>query len=95
MTDFNECVTVYGTDANLEDTVKGPNTKFQFHINAEEGQIDFIEMMAMQEEKIDTEDEETLLKLLSTPVKRLFFELYVTCREARKWGCSENYIVMK
>lgn len=95
VTDFNECVTVYGTDVNQEDTTKGPSTKFQFHINAEEPLIDLMDQIVTQKEKIGSDDEQALLRALGMPVKRLFFELYVTCREARKWGCSENYIVQK
>lgn len=97
VTDFSEAVTVYGTDAFGEETLKGPTTKLQFHINTEESLIELINQMITRG-KLDpeTEEGEEMIKKISTvAVKRFFFELQITCREARKWGCSENYIVQK
>lgn len=95
MTDFKECVTVYGTDVYLEDTIRGPSTKFQFHINTEEPLIEIVDRIITQEEPVTVDDEELIEKMLSVRVSRLFFEVYVTCKEARKWGCAENFIIQK
>lgn len=108
VTDFNECVTVYGTDAaspESSDTAtetttnnqfKRPTTKFQFHINTEEPLIGVLDEIAKErgssgEGGVD----EYIRRALGMTVKRFFFELVVSCKEARKWGCSENYIVEK
>lgn len=83
VTDFNECVTVYGTDVNQENTTKGPSTKFQFHINAEEPLIDLMDQIVTKKEKIGSDDEQVLLRALTEV--GLFRELY----------CSEiNYSVI-
>lgn len=97
MTDFNDCVTVYGTDAVLENTAKGPNTKFQFHINTDERLIDLVDQVITRQGNgtATMDEEEIVLKALRMPVKRFFFELELTCKDARKWGCSENFIVEK
>lgn len=98
VTDFNECVTVYGTDAFQEETLKGPSTKFQFHLNAEEAIVDLVDGVLSFPQVEGTPkllDDEFIQTALNIPVKRLFFELHVACKEARKWGCAENYIVQK
>lgn len=93
VTDFSECVTVYGTDVYTEETLKGPSTKFQFHINSEDPLIDVVDRLLNQGEKGD--QDELVKRAMSVTAKRFFFELNVTCKEARKWGCAENYFVQK
>lgn len=95
MTDFNECVTVYGTDVITELPSKGPRTKLHFHINSEESVVDLVDQVMRREGQIINQDDEIVLNALELPVKKLFFELFVTCKEARKWGCPENFIVQK
>lgn len=92
VTDFEECVTVYGADV-VKDAQRGPFTKFQFHINSEESLIDFIE--ATLAHKQGPVDNDSLLRANRLNPRKFFFELYVACREAKKWGCAENYIVHK
>lgn len=91
VTDFEDCVTVYGADL-FKETNRGPFTKFQFNINTEEALIDFIETLLTKKHPLD---DETIMQVARFSPRKFFFELYVACKEAIKWGCAENYIVHK
>ena len=98
VTNFTECVAIYGADAFVDgDTKKAPTTKIHFHVNTEASLVNLLNKVIMEQagETTEEDEQEFMEKVMRLHVKRFFFELQMTCKEARKWGCAENCIIEK
>lgn len=84
---------VFGNDIHY-DNPKLPVSKFQFHVNSDKDVIEFMDTILKSGNNNCLKDDDFCL-VDNLRLKKFYFALDVTCQEARKWGCSDSYIIYR